>query len=115
MSLVSSSLIRSADTTASRGASSVIASRTSALTVKSSCAVNRAARSIRSGSSVNESCGRPGVRSTLALRSASPPNGSASSSEGSRAAIALTVKSRRDRSASSEVPYSTLGLRESYR
>jgi hypothetical protein len=45
-----------------------------------------------------------------------PPNGSTISSEGSRAAMALTVKSRRARSASSDRPYATsAGLRDSGR
>ena len=68
---------------------------------------------IRSGSSLNESCGVPGVRRTPARRSARPPNGSTSSFRGSLAAIAFTVKSRLARSSTSEVPYSTSGLRES--
>ena len=41
-----------------RSAMSVIAATTSGATVKPSWAANRAARSIRSGSSENESCGR---------------------------------------------------------
>ena len=49
-------------------ASSAHRGRTSGLTVKPSWAVNRAARRIRSGSSVNESSGCPGVRSTLRLQ-----------------------------------------------
>ena len=43
---------------------SVIAASTSGATVKPSWAANRAARIIRSGSSANDSCGVPGVRST---------------------------------------------------
>jgi len=104
MSLVSSALIRSADTIDSRPAIAVIAARTSGTTANPSSAVNRAARSIRSGSSLNESSGRPGVRSTLARRSRIPPDGSTSSSDGSRAAMALTVKSRRARSSSRDRP-----------
>ncbi len=112
--MLSSSRIRSADTTASRGASVRMAAATSGATVKPSCAVNRAARMIRSGSSVNDSSGLPGVRSTFSRRSRRPPNGSTSSRDGSRAAIAFTVKSRRRRSASREVPYRMpAGLRES--
>jgi len=116
MSLVSSAPIRSADTADSRPAIAVIAACTSGTTVKPSCAANRAARSIRSASSLNESSGDPGVRSTRAFRSRMPPNGSTISSEGSRTATALTVKSRRARSASSDRPYATrAGLRDSGR
>ena len=112
MSLDSSAEIRSADTMASRGASSVMPARSSGATVKPSWAANRAARMIRSGSSLSECSGRPGVRSTLSCRSRIPPNGSTSSWPGSRAAMALTVKSRRDRSSISDSPYFTSGLRD---
>ena len=81
-------------------------------------AMKRAARSIRSGSSVNDTSGDSGVRSTSAARSATPPKGSMSSGASSsapvtRSAIALTVKSRRERSASTSVAKDTSGLRES--
>ena len=92
-----------------------MATATSGTTAKPSWAANRAARMIRSASSVNEAAGLPGVRSTLSRRSRSPPNGSASCSDGSGAAIALTVKSRRRRSSSSDVPYRVTGLRDSGR
>ena len=61
-SLVSSPSIRSAETFggASSPARSAIAARTAGVAVKPSWAVNRAARSIRSGSSVNEASGRAG-------------------------------------------------------
>ena len=91
---------------------SVIASTTSGTTVKPSWAAKRAARSIRNGSSENESSGRPGVRSTWCTRSTTPPYGSSSCRSGSETAIALTVKSRRPRSTSSESPYATSGLRD---
>ena len=78
-------------------------------------AMNRAARSIRSGSSAKETSGSSGVRSRRAARSARPPNGSMSSSSGRRRAMALTVKSRRDRSSSTRSPKATSGLRESGR
>ena len=42
---------------------------------RSSCATNRAARSIRSGSSENATSGSSGVSSRLAARSFTPPNG----------------------------------------
>ena len=79
MSLVSSPVIRSVETIFSRGACSVMAARTSAATVNPSLAANRAARRIRSGSSLKESSGRPGVRSTFSLSASRPPNGSTSS------------------------------------
>ena len=75
--------------------------------------MNRAARSIRSGSSLKLTAGSSGVRSRLAARSATPPNGSTSSRLGSDSAMALTVKSRRDRSTSSSSANVTSGLRES--
>ena len=112
ISLVSSSVIRSAETMDSRDAWARIAACTSSATVNPSRAANRAARSIRSGSSENESSGRPGVRIIRSCSAASPPNGSTSSYDGSRAAIALIVKSRRTRSSSSDVPYFTSGLRD---
>ena len=95
-----------------RPAIAVIASTTPGSTVKPSCAENRAARIIRSGSSEKESTGRPGVRSTRWARSTTPPYGSSSSRPGSRTAIAFTVKSRRPRSPASVSPKSTVGLRE---
>jgi hypothetical protein len=110
--LDSSASIRSAETMASRGASSVMAARSGGDTVKPSCAANLAARMIRSGSSLSEASGLPGVRSTFSFRSRSPENGSTNSYPGSRAAIAFTVKSRRARSSSSDLPYWTSGLRD---
>ena len=107
-----SSLIRSADTIDSRGAIARIADCTSLCTAKPSPAANRAARRMRSGSSSKESSGRPGVRITWSRRASRPPNGSVSSNDGSRAAIALIVKSRRLRSSTSDVPYFTSGLRD---
>ncbi len=76
----------------------VIAVATSGATSNPSWAANRAARSMRSGSSEKESSGRPGVRSTRWARSTIPPNGSSKSRPGTLTAIALTVKSRRPRS-----------------
>ena len=73
-------------------------------------AMKRAARSIRSGSSTNETSGASGVRSRRAARSTAPPYGSISSGSGSRSAIALTVKSRRDRSVSMSSENGDLGL-----
>ena len=112
ISLVSSLVIRSAETISSRPAWSVIAARTSSATVNPSLAANLAARRMRSGSSPNDRSGGPGVRSIFSLSDSRPPNGSMNSYPGSRAAIALTVKSRRARSSSRDVPYCTSGLRE---
>ena len=81
--------------------------------MKPSWAAKRAARIIRSGSSENESSGRPGVRRVWWARSTIPPYGSSNRRPGSVTAIALTVKSRRTRSSASESPYATSGLRES--
>ena len=92
---------------------SVIAFTTEGSTVKPSWAANRAARIIRSGSSENESSGRPGRAQHSALRSSRPPNGSSKLLSGRVTAIALTVKSRRPRSPARLSPYDTSGLRES--
>src|SRR6185436_12351763 len=74
-------------------------------------AANRAARIIRSGSSLNEDSGAAGVRIDAAARSARPPYGSTNVLPGMDTAIALTVKSRRIRSPSSVSPNATAGLR----
>ena len=95
-----------------RWAMSRIAPITASSTVKPSWAANRAARIIRSGSSENESSGRPGVLITRCARSTTPPYGSSKSRLGTRTAIAFTVKSRRPRSPASESPKSTVGLRD---
>ena len=76
-------------------------------------ATNRAARNIRSGSSVKETSGSSGVRRRPAARSASPPKGSISSMSARRRAMAFTVKSRRDRSTSMSSPKLTSGFRDS--
>ncbi|MCY1464016.1 hypothetical protein D9M71_819890 [compost metagenome] len=68
---------------------------------------------MRSGSSEKDASGAPGVARMEACRSRTPPNGSTSSNEGSRRAMALMVKSRRSRSSVSEFPNATAGLRES--
>ena len=87
-----------------RSAIAVIAATTSGATRIRSWAANRAARIIRSGSSENDRSAVPGVRRTPAARSVRPSWGSAKSSDGSRSAIALTVKSRRDRSPTRSSP-----------
>ena len=56
-----------------------IASRTRGATVKPSCETNRAARSIRSGSSPKDTSGAAGVSSTRARSAAKPPSGSRNS------------------------------------
>ena len=95
-----------------RSAIAVIAATTGGSTVNPSWAAKRAARIIRSGSSEKESSGVPGVRRSPCARSTTPPYGSTNARDGRRTAIALTVKSRRRRSPSSESPKSTAGLRE---
>ena len=92
--------MRSADTISSRSRISPTAATSAGSGSRPYSAMNRAARIMRSGSSENDSCGSSGVRSTLAARSAAPPNGSMSSGSGRASAMALMVKSRRDRSAS---------------
>src|SRR5699024_6931705 len=79
--------------------------------VSPSWATKRAARIIRSGSSLKETSGADGVRSRCAARSSIPPWGSTSSRPGRRSAIALTVKSRLTRSSSRSSPKATTGLR----
>ncbi len=110
-SLVNSSRIRSAVIRLRSPAIRVIAATTSGATVKRSWEANRAARSIRSGSSANESSGVPGVRSRCWARSLSPPCGSVNACPGTETAIALTAKSRRLRSSTRLSPYRTIGLR----
>ena len=78
-SLSSSAATRSALIRASCGAISSIASRTRGATVKPSCDTNRAARSIRSGSSPKDTAGAAGVSSTRARSAAKPPSGSRNS------------------------------------
>ena len=92
---------------------SVIAANASGAMSNDSCELKRAARIMRSGSSPNETSGDVGVRRLRAAMSARPPYGSTKVRSGSRSAIALTVKSRRTRSSSSESPNSTTGLRVS--
>ena len=92
-----------------------MAARVSGVGTSSSWEAKRAARSIRSGSSSNDTSGLEGVRSRLAARSPRPPWGSTNGPSGSRMAIALTVKSRLARSSSIERPKVTSGLRESSR
>ena len=91
----------------------VIAATTRGAGANDSWETNRAARSIRSGSSRNDCSGVPGVSSTRAASCSSPPNGSTNWCSGSETAIALTAKSRRSRSPSSESPKVTTGLRVS--
>ena len=76
---------------------------------------NLAARIIRNGSSLNDCSAVTGVRSTLALKSARPLKESINLgfSSVNSSAIALTVKSRRERSPSMFSPNSTSGLRDS--
>ncbi|CAB4725612.1 unannotated protein [freshwater metagenome] len=92
-----------------------MAAITARSTVKSNWLINLAARIIRSGSSLNESSGLPGVLINLFCRSDTPLNKSikVGFSVVNSNAIALIVKSRRAKSASMLSPNSTTGLRES--
>ncbi len=90
---------------------STIALVTSGATWKPSLAANRAARSIRSGSSANDSRAVAGVRIVCSRRSISPPYGSENTWPGTETAIALIVKSRRRRSSCRLSPYETIGFR----
>lgn len=86
-------------------------------TVNPSCETNRAARSIRSGSSPNDTDGAAGVSSTRALSAAKPPRGSRNSpgpADVMRTAIAFAVKSRRTKSSSRRSPNFTSGLRDTW-
>ncbi len=94
-----------------RSAIAVIAAITRGAGVNSSWEVKRAARIIRSGSSLKDCSGVPGVSITCAARCANPPYGSTNRWPGSSTAIALTVKSRRTRSPSRVSPNRTCGLR----
>jgi len=107
--------MRSADTICSRSFIDTTAETSAASGSKPSVATNRAARSMRNGSSLKLSCGDNGVRSRLEFRSSSPPCGSTmrGAAEVSSSAIALMVKSRRDKSVSTESENCTSGLRES--
>ena len=115
ISLSSSAATRSAVIRPSCGAICCIAAPTRGAVVKQSCETKRAARSIRNGSSPNDTSGADGVSSTLARSAANPPTGSRNSAGPSavmRTAIALTVKSRRTRSPSRLSPNRTRGLRD---
>ena len=114
-SFTNSSRILSAEIIEIRPAISLIAVITSSSKVKSSCAAKRAARIMRSGSSLNDCSARDGVRIIFFAKSSIPLNGSINSgvSVVSSNAIALIVKSRRDKSPSIESPYSTSGFLES--
>ena len=98
-----------------RSAIAFIALKTDSSIVKPSWAAKRAARSMRSGSSENESSGVLGVRSVVFSKSVTPLCGSMNSGVGvvSSIAIAFTVKSRRSKSPSIVSPKFTSGLRES--
>ncbi len=112
-SFVSSPCTRSGVIRSSWPAIAVIAATTRGAGVKPSWETNRAARSIRSGSSANDSSGVAGVSSVPVASAASPPCGSTNRrpSPVSSTAIALRVKSRRTRSSSMVAPNATTGLR----
>ena len=107
----SSSRIRSAEMRSRSSRCSCMAHSTSSSTSNPSCATNRAARNMRSGSSVKQVVTSRGVRRRCATTSSMPPNGSTNRMGSSNRAIALTVKSRRTRSSSRESPNVTSGLR----
>ena len=111
--LTNSSLILSDEIICNLADISVIAVRTSGAIAKPSCAANRAARIIRSGSSLKDCSGVPGVRNCFAIRSCIPLCGSIKrlSFPSNSKAIALTVKSLLLKSPSRESPYCTSGLR----
>ena len=112
----SSSLrMRSGDTILSRSCMLFTASTSSATGSSLSVEINRAARIIRNGSSLKLSVGESGVRNTRAIRSVAPPYGSTSTgcSAVTSSAMALTVKSRRDKSVLISRENCTSGLRES--
>ena len=92
--------MRSPETSFTAGASSRIWASSSSSGSKPSCETKRRARTSRSGSS-RKLWGET-VRRRRASRSARPPSGSTSSPVSSRRAIALTVKSRRRMSSSTE-------------
>ncbi len=91
-----------------------IAVKTSESISKLSWLANRAARIMRSGSSLNDCAALTGVRSTFFTKSSNPPYGSINSGSlpVSSSAIELTVKSRRDKSPSIVSPNSTSGFLE---
>ena len=115
ISLSSSLRTRSMDTMARRPPISVTALVSAGSGETCSWATKRAARIIRSGSSLKDSSGERGVRRVRVIRSAAPPNGSTSTgaSPVSSRAMALMVKSRRERSVSMSPANCTSGLRES--
>ena len=96
---------------ARRSRISVIARTTRSDGSTSSCETNLAARSMRSGSSENATSGSSGVSRIFAARCFTPPNGSTNAPSGNRTAMALIVKSRRERSVSMSFANVTAGLR----
>ena len=90
-----------------------MADKTSGAITKSNWLAKRAARIKRSGSSEKDCSALLGVRSNFFPKSSRPLNGSINSgfSDVSSSAIALTVKSRRDKSPLISLPNSTSGLR----
>ena len=108
---VSSSLIRSAEMIRSRSRISPIEAISSGAGSTPSVATNLAARSIRRGSSENEiSWVQRGAEPPMPQVD-SPRCGSTNSPSGSRTAMALIVKSRRERSVSMSLAYVTTGWR----
>ena len=110
---MNSSRTRSAEIIEMRSVMEFMADKTSGAISKSSWLAKRAARIMRSGSSEKDCSALLGVRSSFLLKSIRPLNGSRNSgfSEVNSSAIALTVKSRRDKSPLISFPYCTSGLR----
>ena len=108
-----SSRTRSFDTIDIRSRSAETAAVSSGTGESPNPAMKRAARSMRSGSSVKDTSGSMGVRSTAAARSPAPSKGSIRRGEPvvTSIAIELIVKSRRERSATTSSLNSTVGFR----
>ena len=115
ISLFISSRIRSAETISKRSLYCLTASTNSGTGFMLKRAINRAARIIRNGSSLKLMSGSRGVRKVRVIKSLAPLNGSTNVGESlvSSRAIALIVKSRRDKSISMASENSTSGLRVS--
>ena len=106
-SLRSSSETRSRETFASDGSAGSIAASVAGSSSNPSCEANRATRITRNPSSVNRATGSPTARNTRASRSFTPSNGSNIAFPATSYAIALTVRSRRNRSSCSGTPNTT--------
>ena len=114
--LFNSVMMRSALMIFSRSAFFDRASKVSSSIWKFSCVANLTQRMMRRGSSLNVMLGSSGVFIMPFSKSSRPPNGSTNSPKRfplRQIAMAFIVKSLRFWS-SSNVPFSTIGLRESW-